>query len=172
MNMSRFKVFKINTSIFLFLGVFLVAWGNTSENGPKFLVNQKLIPCGKKPNCVSSEDSRETHSIAPLNFSVDVEKAKAALVSIIKEMEGEIVIQKELKSTENNSGEIANNLYIEAVFTSKFFKFKDDLALLLNTKENKISLRSASRVGYSDFKVNLKRTQRFRELFEKKLAMH
>lgn len=55
--------------------------------------------------------------------------------------------------------------YLHAVFTSRIFRFKDDLELRMDRENRIIHLRSASRTGYSDFGVNRKRAEQFRNFF-------
>jgi uncharacterized protein (DUF1499 family) len=60
--------------------------------------------------------------------------------------------------------EIRTEDYLHATFRSKFFHFVDDLEL---RKEGAVvHVRSASRVGHSDFGVNRKRVEMVRKHFE------
>ncbi len=52
--------------------------------------------------------------------------------------------------------------YLHAECTSAFFGFVDDLELHLRGQEGIIAVRSASRVGYSDFGVNTRRVEKIR----------
>ena len=47
--------------------------------------------------------------------------------------------------------------YVHAESTSKFMKYVDDLELSFNASDNKLTVRSESRVGEGDFGVNQKR---------------
>ncbi len=49
--------------------------------------------------------------------------------------------------------EVENN-YWHGVVRSKLLRFPDDLEILKITQENKIQIRSASRIGFGDFGVN------------------
>ncbi|MCU7800664.1 MAG: DUF1499 domain-containing protein [gamma proteobacterium symbiont of Lucinoma myriamae] len=49
------------------------------------------------------------------------------------------------------------------------FKFFDDFELRLDNTTHKLHIRSASRVGYSDFGVNKRRVKRFLKLMNNKL---
>jgi len=55
--------------------------------------------------------------------------------------------------------------YLHAIFVSRLFRFVDDLELRLDEGAGVIQVRSASRVGHSDFGVNRKRVERLRERF-------
>lgn len=52
--------------------------------------------------------------------------------------------------------------YLHAECRSAFFGFVDDLELHLRAKQNLIAVRSASRLGRSDFGVNKKRLEELR----------
>ncbi len=52
---------------------------------------------------------------------------------------------------------ISEKLYLHVEFTSAFFRFVDDVEFLLDDEKKLIHVRSASRVGNSDFGVNRKR---------------
>jgi len=55
--------------------------------------------------------------------------------------------------------------YWRIEFRSRVFKFVDDVELLFDRQNKLIQVRSASRVGHSDFGVNRKRVERIRSLF-------
>jgi uncharacterized protein (DUF1499 family) len=57
--------------------------------------------------------------------------------------------------------------YLHAECTSAVFGFVDDLELHLRTAEGVIAVRSASRLGYSDFGVNRRRIENLRALLLK-----
>lgn len=63
----------------------------------------------------------------------------------------------------------AENNYLAATFTSSLFKFVDDFELRLDNDGNKLHIRSASRLGYSDFGVNKRRVEHFLELMNTRL---
>ena len=52
--------------------------------------------------------------------------------------------------------------YLHAECASAFFGFVDDLELHLRPAQNAIAVRSAARLGRSDFGVNRKRVERLR----------
>lgn len=55
--------------------------------------------------------------------------------------------------------------YLWATFTSRIFRFIDDVELRLEPEEKIIHIRSGARVGYADFGVNKKRVETIRKLF-------
>ena len=57
----------------------------------------------------------------------------------------------------------ATDTYLRAESRSRLWKFVDDLELSLSPADGWIQVRSASRVGYSDFGVNRRRVEALRE---------
>ncbi|MDQ6965890.1 MAG: DUF1499 domain-containing protein, partial [Mariprofundaceae bacterium] len=54
--------------------------------------------------------------------------------------------------------------YLHATFTSRLFRFVDDVELHRDAASGVVHIRSASRVGHSDFGVNRKRVEVIRKL--------
>ena len=69
-------------------------------------------------------------------------------------------------------GEIQTNsgTYVSATFSSAVFGFIDDLEIRIDSNQNVIHIRSASRVGYGDLGANEKRVELIKELFYKKIG--
>lgn len=113
----------------------------------------KLPPCPDSPNCVCSEDPAADRRVAPLIFTNGADRAWTALRSAIRSTGGTV-------RTDTNG-------YIRATYTSRIFRFVDDLECRLDEPGGRIHLRSASRVGYSDLGANRRRlvnlTRRFDE---------
>jgi len=113
-----------------------------------------LAPCPASPNCVCSRAGDRSHFIEPLRYTGNAERAwqrlKAALGS-----ESRLTIAED-------SGD-----YLHAEARSLLFRFVDDIEFLLDPGEGVIQVRSASRVGYSDFGVNRRRVERIRKAFGK-----
>ena len=66
--------------------------------------------------------------------------------------------------------QVESGNYLAATFTSAIFKFVDDLEIRIDSTEEVIHIRSASRVGYSDMGVNKKRTELLKKLFNNKVS--
>lgn len=115
----------------------------------------KLAPCPDSPNCVSSQAGDAVHKIEPLAYKTDRTDAFSRLVTVIKGMKRTRIIS----STDN---------YIHAEFTSKIFRFVDDVEFYFTNAGKVIHVRSASRVGYGDMGVNRKRVEEIRMLFTEK----
>lgn len=108
-----------------------------------------MSPCPDKPNCVSSLEKGD-HKIEPIS-SLNPKKTLAK-------------IKTELKLMDNVQIKESTEKYIHAVFTSSFFKFKDDVEFMIQDKN--IQIKSASRVGYSDMGVNRKRLEKIKEILK------
>ncbi|WP_226576586.1 DUF1499 domain-containing protein [Halobacillus litoralis] len=113
----------------------------------------QLSECPDSPNCVSTQSEQEDKKMTPLKFSKDLETTK----SLIKEIVG----QRERTTLESE-----NEDYIHCVVESKWLKFKDDVEFYFDTQNRVVHFRSASRVGYSDFKVNQKRMKAISDQYE------
>ncbi len=114
----------------------------------------RLSPCPESPNCVSSQAATAEHQIEPLQVATPVEEGElmARLSKLVSNMERSRIIEKK-------------NNYMHVEFRSAWFRFVDDLEFLLDAETGRIDLRSASRVGYSDFGVNRDRVERIRQSF-------
>lgn len=105
----------------------------------------RLAPCPASPNCVCSDD----REIEPLRIVAQPQEAWAALRQAV------LTLPRTRIVTERSD-------YLHAECTSAFFGFVDDLELHLRGQEGIIAVRSASRVGYSDFGVNTRRVEKIR----------
>ena len=114
--------------------------------------NESPFLCTEKPNCVSTEEARPDFKIAPFEL-VSKETPLSQIIDVALSLPGATL------STKN-----ATSAQIE--YTSRFFRFVDDLKLEIKGKN--LILRSRSRVGYSDFGVNRKRADAFRVLLKEK----
>lgn len=121
-------------------------WRRPTNLGVK---DGRFAPCRRTPNCVSSQadPADAEHYIAPLRGRIeDVRKAVESLprTTIIS-------------STAN---------YLYAEFRSKLLGFVDDVEFFFDGQA--IQVRSASRLGRRDFRVNRKRVERLREMIRPK----
>jgi uncharacterized protein (DUF1499 family) len=109
----------------------------------------KLLPCPSSPNCVSSQSADREHAVEPMSFSGTVTEAHAELKKIILSMKRSRIVTE----TDN---------YIHAEFMSAVFRFVDDAEFWFDENAKLIHIRSAARLGYSDFGVNRKRAEDIR----------
>jgi uncharacterized protein (DUF1499 family) len=112
----------------------------------------RLTPCPASPNCVSSQAADDAHSIEPLRISGDAARALQDLRRIIEAMPRVRIVR-------------ATDTELHAEFTSRLFRFVDDVDCLLDAPAGVIHIRSASRTGYSDLGVNRRRVEAIRAAF-------
>ena len=120
--------------------------------------DNQLTLCSNKPNCVCSFDDREKFNIAPFTYDeklFTVAQINEKLTNILKKMPRMQILQTE-------SG------YIRVVATTLLLRFKDDVELLI--LPGTVHVRSASRLGYSDFSVNRERVELIRTQFNKSIS--
>jgi len=115
----------------------------------------RLSPVKSSPNNVSSQadPSDARHHIAPLKFSGNGADAVTQLRRVVEGMERTRVIEHRQD-------------YLYAEFRSRLMGYVDDVEFHVSEKEGVIHVRSASRLGESDFGVNRKRVEAIREHFE------
>lgn len=124
-------------------GFFFLALKSKSGAAPG-LVNGTLAPCPASPNCVSSEPGTPTSNfVTPLPIS-----AWEKLPDAIGKAGGVIV---KLEET-----------YLAAEFSTPMMGYLDDVEF--RNADNQVHVRSASRVGRSDFGTNRKRVENLRSI--------
>jgi uncharacterized protein (DUF1499 family) len=134
----------------IFLILFAACLATKAESTEK----KKLPPCQNTPNCVSSQSSDNLHYIAPFKISGSPKTAWEELRRLILEHD-RMLITHESKTS----------LHAEA--TSLVLQFVDDIDAILDEEAGLIHIRSASRIGHSDFGVNRKRIETFRQQLRK-----
>ena len=109
----------------------------------------RLAACPSSPNCVSSDDADISHRIEAFRLAVPAADAWRTVRSTIASQPRTKII------TETDD-------YFHAECSSWFFGFVDDLELHLRATQNIVGVRSAARLGHSDFGVNRKRVENLR----------
>jgi uncharacterized protein (DUF1499 family) len=117
------------------------------------ITDGKLSPCQGSANCVSSQSSDKIHFIEPVRYEGTLQKAMGRLIDVIQGMKRCRIVTME-------------DHYIHAEFTSAFFRFVDDVEFYIDSEAKIIHMRSASRIGHSDFGVNRQRMEKVRSLFD------
>ena len=112
-----------------------------------------LTACPGSPNCVSSQATDDKHRIAPLDFTGDPDQAFGQLKLLLGQRADTTIIE-----------ESAGYLRVEL----RTLLFVDDGEFLLDRTHQVIHLRSASRLGYSDFGKNRSRMEVIRRQFKEK----
>ena len=115
----------------------------------------RLAPCPTSPNCVSSFEpaADAEHHVAPLAFPPGARGDAAAAW---------VVLERAVRGIERTTVITLRPEYLHAECASAMMGFVDDLECLLDRAAQVIHVRSASRVGYSDFGVNRKRIELLR----------
>jgi uncharacterized protein (DUF1499 family) len=131
-------------SIFLVLSMFGLGIYSQTMQAPGLMYGQ-LTPCPSTPNCVSSE-------------SAPMDKHAIAAIELTPEMGQEplLIIAKAVKATQGKIAHSDEN-YLSCTFKSDVFGFIDDLEFRIDSGRGLIHIRSASRVGYTDWNKNRER---------------
>ena len=115
--------------------------------GVTTMTDRSQSPCGDKPNCVSTQDTRKEYNLTPFNLT------ESTNIDSIEQVALELPGAKTAVKEDN---------YLRIECTSKIMRFVDDLELKI--EGDQLIVRSESRVGYSDFGVNRKRAEQLRSL--------
>jgi len=118
--------------------------------------NGTLQPLSGKPNAVSTQTDLQDMKMRPLPFKGTLADSKLHLLRILQSLDRVKIVKEE-------------GTYIHAIFTSKVFRFKDDVEFYFDEAAQVIHFRSASRVGYSDWGVNRKRMEDITRRYEEGL---
>jgi uncharacterized protein (DUF1499 family) len=137
---------------FMLALTFILAACSTNQTSEMKATNDRLSPCPKSPNCVSSLSEDTSRYVEPLLYTATREEAREKLISVINSMK-----RSEIVTAETN--------YIHATFTSALFGFVDDVEFSFDEQNKIMNVRSASRTGYSDLGVNRKRVEEIRRRF-------
>lgn len=145
-------------ALVVFLFALFVVW--PSRSAPQR--SSGMLPCPDSPNCVSSLAQDPRHAIEPLSFAsskaTPAQAGEAALRALKRMPRTRITVMA------------TDPFHAVAECTTLVLRFKDDVELRLDPERRLIDIRSASRVGHSDFGANRKRMERLRHLFEEELG--
>jgi uncharacterized protein (DUF1499 family) len=106
----------------------------------------RLKPVPGTPNAVSSQARSASHAIAPLTYATTRERAMPALVQIVSNAPRTRIVTQ-------------SQDYLHAEYASALMGFVDDVEFWFEPGDKLIHVRSASRLGYSDFGVNRARIE-------------
>jgi len=115
------------------------AWEATAN-----VTTPALKPCPNSPNCVSSDSTDDNHAVAALKFVGPPGKAWQAARDVLLTLPRTKIV-----------ADTGQTLHAEC--KSAIFGFVDDVDFELRAEQGIIAVRSASRLGYSDFGVNRRR---------------
>jgi uncharacterized protein (DUF1499 family) len=144
---------KMKNYIQMALTVLIMLTGCSGKMPDLGIENGQLTPCPSTPNCVNSQAKDPKHYIEPIRIVGNASQAQRHILKILTEWGRSRIV-------------VADDNYIRAEFTSKVFRFVDDVEFYFpetQPKETIIHIRSASRAGTSDFGVNRKRIEKIRK---------
>jgi uncharacterized protein (DUF1499 family) len=153
--MNIFTLFLIVISVFLLLTISCASNVSKQTKVPA-TIQSRLQVCPDKPNCINTEyPDNKSHYMPALDYPIQQTQQVIAIAKdIIVQMGGEVIDE--------------DNHYLAATFTSSVFRFVDDFEIRQSNSSAKLHIRSASRLGYSDFGVNKRRVEKFTVLFKAK----
>ena len=109
-----------------------------------------LSPCPSSPNCVCSDSTDSDHAIPPFRLTTPIKsEAWDTIVATVANLPRTTIVTH----TQD---------YLHAECHSALLGFVDDLELHLRPEQGEIGVRSASRLGHSDWGVNRKRVEALR----------
>ena len=148
------KMIYLIPAVLFFLLVMFAVLSFVSRKVPeRGMVDGRLKPCAGTSNCVCSEYEGKSF-VEPLDFSDPWQRAWARARDVMEDMGGAI-------ETEEKG-------YLRAVFSTRIFRFRDDVELRMDTEKSRIHIRSESRVGDFDFGQNRKRIEKIRAEFKQR----
>ncbi len=117
------------------------------------LVDGNLRSCPTTPNCASSVCRDGAHEVAPVTLYGDPQSEFERLVGLAQALPRTEMLQL----TED---------YAHFETVTRVLRFRGDVEFHLDAPGRKIHLRSASRVGHSDFGANRAFLEHLRALFQ------
>jgi uncharacterized protein (DUF1499 family) len=126
----------------------------TTEANPAGAARAHFEPCSSAPHCVSSQapETDTRHYIVPFTFDGAPRGAMAALKRVVG------AIPRTRLVTESAD-------YLHYEFTSRVFKFVDDVEFYVDEAAKRVDVRSSSRIGWWDVGVNRRRVEQIRAAF-------
>lgn len=123
------------------------------------VIGGRLQPCNvEKSNCVCSQHKLQgrdlgPHYVQPFPYAGDAGDAMTRIIAVLMQ-------QKNCRIVVNRPD------YLHAEYTTETLGFIDDVEFYLSAPEQVIHVRSASRLGLSDFGINRARVKDLREAFD------
>lgn len=138
--------------LLIIISLYFISLSASSRKQPDLgLFNKQLRSCPTTPNCVSSEQSDVGVFVEPLTVKTTADNAWRNAKKAVVDNGGVIVSER--------------NGYLHAEFVTPLLRYVDDVELRLDENKQAIHIRSASRVGRSDFGANRKRVEKIRREF-------
>ena len=136
----------------LLAAIFGYAYYQNSQVPTLGVTQGKLKALSKKPNNVSSQTEIADKKVATLAFKESQASTMQALKQAVSAYGGG-TIEKE------------TNDYLYVIFTTSLMKYHDDVEFWLDSKNEEVHFRSASRTGYSDMGLNRQRYDKISALY-------
>lgn len=143
----------------LLIGAIIAFLSGCMHHVPELGVqNNRLLPCPKTPNCVASHpETPSAQKVAPIFYTAKQALAYSRLEKLLLNRDDAIIVARE------------HNHYLRADFRTPLLGFIDDVEFFFQVP-GVIAVRSASRLGYSDFGVNRGRVEQLRKEFSIAIA--
>jgi len=110
--------------------------------------NGQLASCPDSPNCVSTQAHDEAHRMVAIPWEGSTEEAMNRLKEVVQSFPRTHIVTQ-------------NEDYLHVEFRTLIFRFVDDVEFWVDSPQQVIQFRSASRIGYSDLGANRKRMNAF-----------
>jgi len=116
--------------------------------------SQVLSGCNNLHNCTASTATTKRNQVEPIEYNVPATEIIAKFGALIS-AQGQTQVVKQ------------DETYLHATYKTLLLGYIDDLELLLDQSTGVLHIRSASRIGKSDFGANRKRIEALRELLQR-----
>lgn len=126
----------------------LAGCGSVPERDYQALLQSGLPDCPDSPNCVKTGAESDSHRVADFQLEGDWPEQKQAIIAAATSMDRTELVEEK-------------PYYLRFEVTSLLMRFVDDLEVLYRPQQG-LEIRSASRVGHSDFGVNRERVEALR----------
>lgn len=152
---QRFSLAGIRTVQRVLCAAALASLTAQAQTVPASAVAQ-VPQCSWTPNCVSSNGKPgEMKYIAPLKTAAGEKEPMKRLKEVVSAMPGAKLV-------------VEQPFILKYEFTTPKMKFVDDVQFIFVPASGLIEMRSASRLGISDFGVNRQRMDSVRAAYEKR----
>ena len=151
----RAKKIVVGIAIGMMIGIGGLVAMNAASNPPQGvgIPQDQLAPCPNSPNCVSTAASDSAQEIEPLPLADTEQRTIEMLTSAVSALPGSRSV-------------LTKGNYLHFEFRSPWLRFVDDVEFLIDEDAKLVHVRSASRIGRSDFGVNRKRVEEIRLRYE------
>jgi len=157
--MNKLAIALLIIVILLILFRLAIPWLSSNSVATGIVVDdtgsRNLGDCPGTPNCQSSSASRASQRVEPIAFKGDastiIQKTAALLTDSTAGLTGVAVQTK-------------HDGYLHATVRSGIMGYTDDVEILVDSEEQTLLVRSASRLGKSDLGANKKRVDLIRQM--------